>query len=111
MEQSSPPGYVLLLSREDNDEWPDQKDIGRLANLPPEARHILKKYMDRLMGKNSPKGEQPCCWLDLNTMECRFYEHRPQICRDLELGDDSCRAWRHRYQVAGPVVEHEPGDA
>ena len=44
--------------------------------------------------------ESPCIWLDLETRQCRHYEHRPDICRDeLECGDKACRAWRKEYKI------------
>lgn len=31
-----------------------------------------------------------CAALDRNTMKCRIYEKRPQICRDFEMGEYEC---------------------
>jgi len=31
-----------------------------------------------------------CAALDRNTMRCRIYEKRPQVCRDFEMGSDEC---------------------
>lgn len=36
----------------------------------------------------------PCIWLDLDTRQCRHYEHRPQMCRDFEMGRYHCRRMR-----------------
>ena len=92
MEQSSPPGYAVLQSL--GGSWPEAEDWERFKRLPTKARVILKKYIDRVMSNSPPGDEQPCCWLDLETKQCRFYEHRPQICRDFEMGSEACRAWR-----------------
>lgn len=32
----------------------------------------------------------PCCWLDLDTRECRHYEHRPELCKKFERGGKDC---------------------
>lgn len=32
----------------------------------------------------------PCCWLDLETRECKHYEHRPELCKNFELGGRDC---------------------
>lgn len=32
----------------------------------------------------------PCCWLDLETKECKHYEHRPELCQKFELGGYDC---------------------
>src|SRR6478752_5938914 len=31
-----------------------------------------------------------CAWLDSNKNRCRFYEHRPDICRNFEVGGSWC---------------------
>ena len=103
MVQSSPPGYVFLLTMQRHGEslsdWPDAADAERIQHLPPEALRILKAYMVELH-TNPPRTERPCVWLDLETRECMFYEHRPQICRDLAVGSQGCKSWRKLYQIA-----------
>ena len=93
MDQGSPPGYILL-HRHGGQGWPDQEDVERFRHLPSKARVILKKHIDRLRSKDPPRGDEPCCWLDMAARKCRFYEHRPQICRDFEMGSVACRTWR-----------------
>ena len=83
-QQSSPPGYVAVVAGA----WRDQDDIERVRNLPEQARVELDAYMQTEM-----KDGQPCIWLDLDTRRCRFYEHRPSICRDFEVGSDACLQW------------------
>lgn len=93
MEQSSPPGYVAVLS----DYWGDEEDIERVRHLPGEAMSVLREYRIRLLDEDI-KGERLCCWLDLLTKRCRWHEHRPNICREFEVGSKSCRDWREDYQ-------------
>ncbi len=93
LEQNSPPGYAVLQSLGAGG-WPEAEDWERFKRLPTKARVILKKYIDRVLGNSPPGDGEPCCWLDKTTMRCRFYEHRPQICRDFEMGSEACRAWR-----------------
>lgn len=90
-EQGSPPGYaVVVLNPQDWPEWTG--DHARVAALPDDARaELLTGITD------DPDG--PCCWLDLTTNRCRWYEHRPQICRDLDVGSEGCRVWRDEYNI------------
>jgi Fe-S-cluster containining protein len=65
-----------------------EADWRRLRSAPPEARQLI---VDSLAtGDLGPRG--PCCWLDPKTRTCRFYEWRPDICRnDVKAGGPSCR--------------------
>jgi len=36
----------------------------------------------------------PCLWLDLETLRCRHYAIRPQVCREFELGGKVCVGMR-----------------
>jgi len=97
MEQSSPPGYVAIIAR-GRDAWPDEEDIERVAKLPQMARLELEMYLDDLRADRLPRGEQPCIWLDFGTRRCRYYDHRPNICRhELVLNDEACHRWRDQY--------------
>jgi Fe-S-cluster containining protein len=60
-----------------------------LAELPPEIRGDLTEA-DCVLGNP----DQPCLWLDLSTMRCTHYEHRPAICRDFVVGGHACSAKR-----------------
>lgn len=72
-----------------------QDDYDRLMAAPEEARQI------RLAGLLDPLDKRPdhspCSWLDQNTLKCRFYEFRPDICRDFEVGCDACHGHREFY--------------
>ena len=41
----------------------------------------------------------PCFWLDLVSMRCRHYEHRPLVCREFDVGSEGCLAWRDEFNV------------
>ena len=38
----------------------------------------------------SQAGDKPCIWLDMETRQCRQYEHRPFFCREFRPGSDVC---------------------
>lgn len=100
MEQGSPPGYLWLrqLDPDARSAWPDEDDVKRVATLPAEAMAAVEEYAIKLMA-GEVSGEGPCCWLDRQTMRCRWHEQRPQICRDFEVGSMPCQAYRHAYGV------------
>lgn len=94
MEQGSPPGYAAVLLNPDA--WPiDTGDHARVAELPLSAKNDLDQYLLGLDRRSHPEG--PCCWLDTKSRRCRYYEHRPQICREFEVGSFECREWRLSY--------------
>ena len=98
-EQGSPPGYLcLLMQPSEQVDWPDAEDLPRLKTLPEDARAALLDYAADL-GDGTVIGEGPCCWLDQKTNRCRWYDWRPQICRDLDVGSEGCRCWRDEYNV------------
>ena len=89
MDQGTPPGYGVIALNPGV--WP--KEIGdheRFNCLPLEAKQLIAIYLDT----EDRDKEAPCVWLDRDTMRCKFYEHRPHICRDFERGSDSCREYR-----------------
>ena len=105
MEQGSPPGYVMFLPsstmpdgvdvRSKDNVW--YEDWQRFQTLPLSARIELEDYMADLMAERV-SGEGPCIWLDRKTKQCRWYEHRPGICRGLAVNSDGCRRWRKQYR-------------
>jgi len=110
--QVSPPGYQLFTG-----EWgqwsiytpDDDADFARFRALPAEARRALDDHADRVRdGTYDPEGV--CCWLDPVTRKCRWYEHRPQICRDYEMGGESCLAERQQSKAACGAVR-APGES
>jgi len=101
-EQGSPPGYVVFLA-EPAPPWvneipADDPDRLRVAACPEEAREVIRLYHAGLMA-GAVDGDGPCCWLDLQTNRCRWYEWRPEICRELEPGSEGCLSWRWEYNV------------
>lgn len=68
-------------------------------NVLPE--HLKREVNERIdaICDTVPDGS-PCCWLDLETMKCRHYEWRPDICRDFELGGEDCRRIRKHYSIS-----------
>lgn len=100
MTQGSPPGYVGFLSGVfDPDSWPDADDDARYRTMPEPALRSLRVYLERLRAGTEP-GDQPCCWFDPLMKRCRFYEHRPEICREMEVGGESCLGWRGEFGIA-----------
>lgn len=107
LEMNSPPGYVVFYAERPC--WPkDTGDHERFARLPAEAKRLLDEYVQWLRLATKVHEDAPCIWLDLDSRRCRFYEHRPSICRDLELGGEGCRGWREQYQeITGEVADDE----
>jgi uncharacterized protein len=101
LEQSTPPGYLVLAA---GLEWPEPEDVQRFAELPADAKASLVHYQQQVASGEACDAERPCIWLDTETMRCRHYEQRPQICRDFERGSGACLAWREEYGI-----ESEPG--
>jgi len=91
MAQTTPPGYVAVLY--DYRSWPDEEDKERCQEMPREARAAI---LDRMADLD---GDQPCCWLDEDTLRCRWYEWRPNICRVFEVGSEGCQMWRDEFNV------------
>lgn len=56
--------------------------------LPLQLRDELSSF-NKFVRPSLPE-DYPCVWLDLLTMRCRHYEHRPSICRDFDVGGESC---------------------
>lgn len=69
-------------------------DLRLLRSAPVEARQA---FIRALRGDQKPS---PCAWLDLENLRCRFYAHRPGVCRRFELGGERCLAHRKNVGVA-----------
>jgi len=99
MEQSSPPGYLMILMDTSvaGNPGPFAEDVERVKQLPD---HLVDGLLAYGRDLKRWQGEQPCLWYDRQRKRCKHYEHRPGICREaLQPGDESCRAWRNQYQV------------
>ena len=90
------------------DDWKEMKeDIARIEAMPAEAREAIVRFWTAMeLGEADQDG--PCCWLDPETKECRWYEYRPSICREFPMGGEGCRSWRKRARKA---QQHEPPQA
>ena len=74
MSQGSPPGYVNIIT----DRGPgSEADVARVAAMPVVALAEIIEYMS---DRDARLGT-PCCWLEMETRSCRYYEHRPSFCR------------------------------
>lgn len=102
MEQGSPPGFADFISpsedyRKTAREYAPEDAVWFDAS-PYIAKYILRSYFDNVED-DSVSGDGPCCWLDMETKQCRFYEHRPSVCRDFERSSKPCHDWRERYGI------------
>jgi Fe-S-cluster containining protein len=61
-----------------------------VEGLPAEAVAVITEHRE---AHEDPAG-LPCCWLDLETKRCRWYEHRPTVCRDFEVRSVECQGHR-----------------
>jgi hypothetical protein len=59
--------------------------------LPPGARADYEAGMAKRKAEGCP-GPEPCFWLTPEG-RCRYYDHRPRICREVLMGGDACRNW------------------
>jgi Fe-S-cluster containining protein len=67
----------------------DDPEVERWATAPPESIAILADYY---AGTEVDRGERglPCLWYDAASKRCRFYEYRPEVCREFEVGGEDC---------------------
>lgn len=82
------------------DTWKSmKKDIARIEAMPAEARDAIVHFW---AAKETGKADQddPCCWLDPATKECRWHEYRPETCRDFRAGSNDCHRWRESQKKA-----------
>ena len=93
-EMRTPPHMVCLRDGqfEPREGWAE--DFAILMAAPEEARLV------RLEGLMSDRPVcSPCSWLDPKTKQCRWYEFRPEICRDFDRGCKPCLDWREKLGV------------
>jgi hypothetical protein len=86
------PGFALPLQ--------DDEDLRRVRALPPEAYEELQ---DLVHGRLEHDPGDPCIWLDTPTRRCRFYAHRPTVCRGdaVTVGNSACWGWREHFGIGG----------
>lgn len=68
-----------------------------LLTLPEHLRKELIPLLTDAAGECAD--EAACAWLDLRTLQCKHYEHRPAACRDFERGSFYCRLFRRRRSI------------
>jgi len=107
--QGMPPGYQLMLSALGDSLQPDDEDKLRWQDVPEEALFPIVIYMAGV-ASGEIRDPGPCCWLDPVTRRCRWYEHRPQICRDYEMGGESCLVEREQGKAACGKATQPEGD-
>lgn len=74
------------------------EDAARIRALPEKAMTELRAYMENLLA-GQENADRVCIWLNKESRQCRFHEHRPSICREFELGSSECVDWRQQYGV------------
>ena len=74
--------------------------------LPTHLKRELWSQVGKVFG---PAGTQdagkPCLWLNLETRQCRHYEHRPFCCREFRPGSDVCLDDRELCGIDNPLYE------
>jgi Fe-S-cluster containining protein len=100
MEMGFPPGYQIFLFPPGTAPLGEENaDFHRFHAMPSSLAEELRKQFNA-GAYGFFRGDRPCVWLDLETRQCKHYEHRPDICRNFEIASPECRKWRVRYQVA-----------
>lgn len=77
--------------------WLDSDDYKYYMSAPEAVRAALARYYaDVQAGREDDRSgyDCPCLWLDLDTLRCKNYEHRPQVCREFAVGSVACRGYR-----------------
>lgn len=92
-QMGSPPMYLIAHASGDPAHWLDEDEQRWYATMPPEALQAIEVYSE-WVDSDDFRDAQPCCWLNQETGACRWYEHRPWICRDFEIGGEACREHR-----------------
>jgi len=71
-------------------------DVSRIMSAPEEARRV---YLEGLFSDRP--NQSPCSWFDAETKQCRWYEHRPDVCRNgLDVGSSGCLHWRRKFGIS-----------
>lgn len=73
-----------------------QNDDPLWRAVPEDLKQQINQHVDSLVEIDLG---QPCIWLDLDTLLCKHYEYRPQMCRDFELGNPHCHRLRESYGI------------
>jgi uncharacterized protein len=68
-----------------------EADLRRLHSAPPAAQAAYLAHYGTI--------HVPCSWLDELEGRCRFYEFRPDVCREFEVGGKWCSQFRELHQI------------
>ena len=68
-----------------------EADFHRLHSAPPAAQAAYLANYGTI--------NVPCSWLDEFEGRCRFYEFRPDVCREFEVGSKWCTQFRELHQI------------
>ena len=74
-------------------------DLQRLDKLPEAAAAELRKYLADLLDGKEP-GDRGCIWLDHQTSQNRYYEHRPGLRNELGWVPPMAKAVWSRNKLA-----------
>lgn len=66
------------------------------VGLPDGLKQQINDHIDSLTDIDIGK---PCIWLDMESKQCKYYERRPQLCRDFEIGNPHCVRMREAYEI------------
>ena len=75
------------------DEGYDTRD-----DLPNDVLADLAACEEGLRTAVDFRDDLPCFWLT-SQKRCKYYEHRPMICRDFEPGSKECQGWRDEFNI------------
>ena len=80
---------------------PPSDQAAELPKLPAEVGADYESGMRNRHADGWPDGV-PCFWLADG--RCKYYDHRPEICRDFKVGGEGCLKWRMAISLGGPEV-------
>jgi Fe-S-cluster containining protein len=66
-----------------------------------ELPELLRREIEAVPIEANTLPDRPCVWLDRETMLCKNYELRPQICREFKVDGVGCRVDRIEFQIDG----------
>lgn len=104
----APPGGYPVYAALPPSSWPawafDHPDLLLWQDVPEAARRELAARCGRMVGGDGSvrQADRPCVWLDLDTRRCRWYDHRPELCRRFEPGGVQCLKMRDEMNGVKP---------
>jgi Fe-S-cluster containining protein len=107
-------GRTVAITRTDGSV--DEICIDVEDDLPEAVLADYQEKLVRLLSDSDARGvDKPCFWLDLETLRCTHYDHRPEVCREFKVGGKHCNGWRETYDLmpiypTGETVTDEDED-